>query len=365
MMNEQQLFYALALWRTPGIGPSTFKFLQEKVRDLAYLFKASSTELQTLGVSKPIISALKQISWKDVDLDMQWQKQRANRFILTMQHVHYPRLLREISSAPPLLFIEGDLARLSQKQIAMVGSRHASHLGAQTANQFACALAERGLVITSGLAYGIDKASHEGALRAKSGTIAVLGTGLERIYPRQHQALAEKITENGALVSEFPIGTLPKASHFPRRNRVISGLSAGVLVIEAALESGSLITAQYALEQNRDVFAIPGSIHNPLARGCHRLIRQGAKLVETVDDILEELGPWIGQKPVENSTSQNEDSPDNIEQKTLLACIDLAPTPIDLLIERSKLAADIVAANLLLLEVEGYVQKTPEGYLKR
>lgn len=365
MKQEQQLQYQLALWRIPGIGPRAFKFLREKVEELSFLFKASSSQLQQLEIPQQLISALKHVSWKEVELDLNWQNQKPHRFILTLEHQAYPAQLKEISAAPPILFVEGDLSRLSEKQIAMVGSRNASFHGLQIAKQFAFSLAEHGVTITSGLAYGIDKASHEGALTTKAGTIAVLGTGLDNIYPKSHQRLADEIIENGALVSEFPIGSLPKAHHFPRRNRLISGLTLGVVVVEAALQSGSLITARYALEQNREVFAIPGPIHNPLAKGCHQLIRQGATLVETVEDILTELGALKTLPSKESSILPSfPENPADNEQKVLLQCLGSLPTPIDILIERSKLAADIVATNLLLLEVEGYVQKTPAGYVR-
>ncbi len=206
-MKEQQLFYDLALWRIPGIGPRTFKFLKEKIIDTSLIFKISDTELQKLGIAEQLIAAFKQVSWRHVELDLQWRSQKSNRYILTFDQASYPNQLAEISSAPSILFVEGDVLRLNHKQIAMVGSRNASQLGRQIARQFASSLAQHNIVITSGLAYGIDKAAHEGALETKTGTIAVLGAGLDRIYPSAHSELAQKIIENGALVSEFPIGT--------------------------------------------------------------------------------------------------------------------------------------------------------------
>ncbi len=217
-----------------------------------------------------------------------------NRHLITLHDARYPTLLREIDDAPPMLFIQGDPTILNLPQIAIVGSRNPSASGRQTATDFAHFLASAGLAITSGLADGIDGAAHQGALETKNSTLAVTGTGLDRVYPAKHRELAHRIAEQGALISELPPGTPPIPANFPRRNRIISGLSLGTLVVEAAQKSGSLITARLATEQGREVFAIPGSIHNPLARGCHALIRQGAKLVETAGDILEELAPLLG-----------------------------------------------------------------------
>ena len=238
----------------------------------------------------------------------------------------------------------------------MVGSRNPTERGRETAYDFAQHLARVGLTITSGLALGIDAACHEGALDVEGKTIAVCGTGLDRVYPARNHLLAQRIATTGALISEFPLGTPPEAFHFPRRNRIIAGLSVGTLVVEAALKSGSLITAQQALEAGRDVFAIPGSIHNPLAHGCHRLIRQGAKLVECAEDVLEELQPlvtlaasWTQEKLTHNKPS---------------AALDELPTPIDLLAERTNMPANELASMLLILELQSLVICQPGGYTK-
>ena len=214
----------------------------------------------------------------------------AGRSLVTWGSPGYPALLASIEDAPLTLFVEGDAGALALPQLAIVGSRNPTQIGRDTASQFAKHLAASGLAITSGLALGIDAAAHRGALLGPGRTIAVLGCGLDRIYPRENTELARQIVASGALVSDLPTGVPPLKQHFPRRNRIISGLSVGTLVVEAALQSGSLITARLAGEQGREVFAIPGSIHSPLSRGCHRLIRQGAKLVESVDDIFPELG---------------------------------------------------------------------------
>jgi DNA processing protein len=273
--------------------------------------------------------------------------------------------LREIPDPPPLLFVHGDPEVLHTPQLAMVGSRNPSVSGSETAREFAYHLATSGLSITSGLAIGIDGASHAGALDAGGITIAVTGTGLDRVYPASQHDLAHRIAEQGALVSEFPPQTQVKSGNFPRRNRIISGLALGTLVVEAAHKSGSLITARLASEQGREVFAIPGSIHNPMARGCHRLIRQGAKLVETANDVLEELAPLLQElEPLPHQgTQESLELRDELdaEYQLLLKCMGFDPTPIDLLIERSGLTAEVVSSMLILLELEGHVSSAPGG----
>jgi DNA processing protein len=248
----------------------------------------------------------------------------------------------------------------------MVGSRNPSITGRETAHDFARTLAAAGMVITSGLAQGIDTACHQGTLDGGGQTIAVAGTGLDRVYPASNRELAHAIIEaGGALISEFPPGTLPHAGNFPRRNRIISGLSLGTLVVEAALRSGSLITARLAAEQGREVFAIPGSIHNPLARGCHQLIRQGAKLVESAADVLEELAPQLyaalAEMPEESAPASSELDE---EYQALLACIGHETTPVDRLVERSGLTAEAVSSMLLILELQGFVESAAGGYAR-
>ncbi len=288
--QPEPLRYWLALNRTPGVGTVTFHDLLERYGDPAGVF--------TSGTAHPSLSPassawLKDPDWDLVDQDLRWLEGPDNH-LLTLGHPDYPTLLAELPDAPPLLFVHGDPGVLSLPQLAIVGSRNPTPGGESTARDFARHLAAAGVTVTSGLALGVDGAAHEGALDAEGVTVAVMGTGLDRVYPARHRDLAHRIAVRGALVSEFAPGTPPKGDHFPRRNRIISGLSLGTLVVEAALRSGSLITARLASEQGREVFAIPGSIHNPLARGCHALIRQGAKLVETGQDILDELGPLAG-----------------------------------------------------------------------
>ncbi|MCL4162655.1 UNVERIFIED_CONTAM: hypothetical protein GTU68_066833, partial [Idotea baltica] len=259
---------------------------------------------------------------------------------------------------------QGDVTLLSQWQLAIVGSRNPSPSGRDNAYAFARDLVSCGLAITSGLAMGIDAAAHRGAIAGLGKTVAVVGTGLDRVYPAKHRDLAHDIAEQGAIVSEFALGTSPRAENFPRRNRLISGMSLGTLVVEAALQSGSLITARMALEQGREVFAMPGSIHNPLAKGCHRLIRDGAKLIETVDDIIEELGAMAAvDLSTDNNIALSNDKlpPIDPEYQVLLACLGYDPIEIDKLIIESGLTAETVSSMLLLLELNGQVTSLSGG----
>ncbi|HFD81242.1 MAG TPA: DNA-protecting protein DprA, partial [Gammaproteobacteria bacterium] len=299
--------------------------------------------------------------------------QPGNR-ILTLADADYPPLLKATPDPPALLFLHGDADYLLQPQLAIVGSRNPSRDGAALAHEFAAHLARHGLTITSGLALGVDAAAHQGALDGGGATVAVAGTGLDRVYPARHRELAHRIAASGVLVSEYPPGTAPVAGNFPRRNRIISGLSMGTLVVEAALRSGSLITARAALEQGREVFAIPGSIHNPLARGCHALIREGAKLVETGEDVLEELAPLLrlsrtddpGEASLEPA-GEPADKPRRLsrEYRQLLDCMGYGPISVDQLVERSGLTPDQVCSMLLLLELEDYVVSGSGGRYTR
>jgi DNA processing protein len=293
-----------------------------------------------------------------IDYDLDWLEQQ-NNGVLTFNDTNYPLQLKEIADPPPILFVRGNPALLSLPQIAIVGSRNPSALGKETAFSFARTLSLYGFVITSGLALGIDGASHRGALNAKGYTVAVAGTGLDRVYPARHKELATEIVNTGVMISEFPPGTTAKANHFPRRNRIISGLCQGLLVVEAAKQSGSLITARMALEQNREVFAIPGSIHNPLARGCNALIREGAKLVETTQDILEELNQYYQQD--EELLPLITQSTLDLEQQTLLNRVMFSPTSIDHLVENTGESVEAISSMLLILELQGYLEATTGG----
>lgn len=357
--KQRPLACWLALHRTPGVGPITFARLLTQFGDPEAVFiKPNMAE----NISARTRSALLEPDWNKVEQDLAWFDE-PDRHIITLQDPRYPALLKQISDPPSLLFVQGDVDLLAQWQVAMVGSRNPSVSGRDTAYEFARYMAQVGLTITSGLAMGIDAAAHQGALAGQGKTIAVIGTGLDRVYPAKHRGLAHDIVSAGAIVSEFALGTAPRAENFPRRNRIISGLSLGTLVVEAALQSGSLITARMALEQGREVFAIPGSIHNPLARGCHQLIRDGAKLVETAQDILEELGPLAGVQDEEKPTIDLVESEIKLDgdYQILLNHLGYDPIQIDLLIERCRLTADVVSSMLLLLELQGQVESLPGG----
>jgi len=290
-----------------------------------------------------------------------------NRRLVTLGDEHYPPLLAEIADPPLALWVEGANPLLaSSPQLAMVGSRNPTSGGRDTAEQFARYLAQRGLTITSGLAIGIDGASHLGALPEIGGTIAVLGGGLDTIYPRAHEQLARSIAARGLLVSEYPPGSEPHKHHFPQRNRIIAGVTLGTLVVEATLRSGSLITAKLASEYGREVFAIPGSIHNPLARGCHRLIRNGAKLVEEAADIFVELAPQLkidlATVPATRPSDSNRDERlADPEYRKVLETLGFEPRSITDLVDRSGLTAAEVSSMLLVLELEGFVEALPGG----
>ena len=291
-----------------------------------------------------------------IEHSLTWASQ-PNQHILTLGDPSYPAALLEIPDPPSVLYVRGNPALLAESGIAMVGSRNATPQGMQTAESFARTLAGQGLSIISGLALGIDAAAHRGALAVGGKTVAIIGTGANRLYPARNKELALAIAEHGAIVSEFPLGTPALAANFPRRNRIISGLSRGVLVVEAAPESGSLITARLAGEQGREVFAIPGSIHSPVARGCHKLIKQGAKLVETAQDVLDELG-YSGQ-PAASSV------PVADEESALLAALGHDPCSLDQLSERTGLPTDQLLGELLTLELSGQLAALPGNRYQR
>jgi len=359
----------LALYRAPGVGGRGLRRLLEHFGGPAAILAAGRAELLALGVPATTTDYFRQPDWQAVETDLAWLKGSDNHLI-TIEQPAYPPRLAAIADAPPLLFVHGDPDYLQQPQLAIVGSRNPTREGIALSEDFAAYLGGCGLTICSGLAAGIDAAAHRGALSTDAGTVAVTGTGLDRVYPASHRELAHRIAENGALVSEFPPGTPPLAANFPRRNRIISGLSLGTLVVEAALRSGSLITARRALEQGREVFAIPGSVHNPLARGCHALIREGAKLVESGEHVLEELGgqlsspvlPASARQQSEDAVGQGELSGDYSE---LLELMGFEPVAVDQLVERSGLTPEEVSSMLLLLELEDRVHSGAGGRYTR
>ena len=365
-MQQAFLPYWLATFYLRNIQPRKFLRWLSHFADIKHLFDASKEELLAVGLTVDQIHDVKHPAWHLVERDIQWAQQSQRQFI-THDSADYPTLLRNIPDAPLLLSVMGNHAVLSLPQISMVGARKATPSGLKTADHFARALVQSGIAVTSGLALGIDGASHRGALAANGVTIAVAGTGLQHIYPSSHRSLAAEIVEKGgAIVSEFVLDAPPRALNFPRRNRVISGLCMGVLVIEAAIKSGSLITAKYALEQGREVFAVPGSIFNPLSRGCHALIRQGAKLVEAVADIIDELSAFHAIYNEEAIVSSPRDMPADLppESRELLDQIDYAVTPFDVIVLRTRLTAREVSAILLSLELQGCIESVPGGYVK-
>jgi DNA processing protein len=365
-INTETLIDWLTLYHAPGIGPASYHQLLEHFPDPADILNAASGQLRQFGLPDSSIDALRQPDSTAIERDLEWQAKPGNR-ILTCRDPDYPALLQEISNPPPLLYIHGNVEVLQEPQLAMVGSRNPTAAGRQTAVDFARHLSAAGLVITSGLALGIDAAGHQGALDAGAPTIAVMGTGLDRVYPAGNRDLARRIAGIGVLVSEFPPGTPPRAEHFPRRNRIISGLSLGTLVVEAAIRSGSLISARYALEQGREVFAIPGSIHNPLARGCHHLIRQGAKLVETAQDIMDELGPLATAFDPTAMPATDQDTQPQLadDYAQLLESIGFENTSVDMLVETTHLTPAEVSSMLLQLEMNGYIAASPGGFYNR
>lgn len=374
-MNDDELRAWLWLLRAPGISPALAVRLIEHYHTAAAVLAAGPGGWSRLGLSRAACRALAEPDNERVDLDVAWLAADAGRQLLVYTDPRYPQRLREIDSAPAALFCIGDLELLRLPQIGVVGSRNATAQGLDTAQSFAAALCGRGLVVTSGLALGIDGAAHRGALAAGGATIAVCATGLDRVYPARHKELAHAIAERGLLVSEFSPGMPPLAENFPQRNRLISGLALGILVVEAARESGSLITARLAAEQGREVFAIPGSIHNPLARGCHQLLRQGARLVETVDDIVEELAGVLAgalsevladpagiDRASTDIQAEAEPARDLLE---IWQAIGDEPVSVDRLIERLQTSAEILGAGLLQLELDGWIASDSSGHVLR
>lgn len=355
----------LAVHRTSGIGAVTFLKLLSVFQNPRNILKASRTQLSECSLSNETIDSLRSPDWPQIEKDCQWLD--ANQAsVITISDKDYPPLLKEISDPPPVLFVLGDKNLLITEQLAIVGSRTPTPMGERSAEEFAENLAEVGWTITSGMALGIDTACHRGALKATKGnTIAVIGTGIDRVYPARNRDLAHQITQKGAIISEFPLGTSPLPGNFPRRNRIISGMSRGVFVVEAALRSGSLITAKQALEQGREVFALPGSIHNPLSRGCHSLIRQGAKLVETAEHIYEELIEILPNRPqvnIEDHNSQEAILELDDEYKLVLNHVGFEPTAVDTVVGQSGLTADAVCSMLLVLELQGYIVSLQGGH---
>ena len=369
-ITQEELKKWLVLHHATGFGPAKLGMLAENgVHPLELVGDQQKNLFAHIKLAEQTRHGLVDPNWDAIEKDLSWAGQ-PRCHIIPIVSSWYPDLLREISDPPILLFAQGDPDLLQFPHLAMVGSRNPSHYGQEAAFDFAQHLSRAGLIITSGLATGIDTHSHRGALAGSELTVAVTGTGLDSVYPARNKALAEQIAELGLLLSEFSIGTQPVAHNFPRRNRIICGLSVGTLVVEAAKKSGSLITARLAMEQGREVFAIPGSIHNPMARGCHHLIRQGAKLVETGDDILQELAPLINKmqqtRIVKNTIKahNNNELSSNIEttldsqKQQLMEYIEFEPVSIDTLVQRSQLTPEAISSMLVELELSGLVKSS-------
>lgn len=352
--------YLLACNRISGIGPRTLVKCLKRWPDLSELFRASPTELTHVGLSEASIHGVRQFDFRVLEDDLRWAQQE-NAHLLTWESPHYPTLLLEINDPPPVLYALGDLSCLSQTTLAIVGTRYPTPLGQKTAWRFAHDLAATNITIVSGLALGVDAQAHQGCIHANGKTVAVMGTGIDIIYPRQHGFLADKIVKNGLLLTEFPLNSQPKAGHFPRRNRIISGLAKATLVIEANIRSGSLITARFAMEYNRDVFAVPGSIHLAQACGCHQLLQQGALLVTSSHDVKEAMGVEVSVQP----SSKNIPIPLQVcENETVLRCIGFETTTVDQIIDRSGLCLNNVLCVIAELEIQGCIQIVPGGYMR-
>jgi DNA processing protein len=351
--------------RAPALGAAQLGAIAAFAPDLGALDAPDPALLAPLGLTTRTLAWLTAPDQKLVDADLRWLDESGSQ-LLPATSSGYPALLRESPDAPATLYVRGDVAVLESPQLAMVGSRNPTAGGKATARELAAWFARAGLTITSGLALGIDTACHEGALAGGGTTVAVLGCGLDRIYPPENRELARRIASAGAVISEFPPGSEPLAACFPQRNRIIAGLSHGTLVIEAAQRSGSLITARLAGEAGREVFAIPGSIHNPLAKGCHQLIRQGAKLVERPEDVLCELKISLAAQIVASGRGTTGTAPAlDKEYKILLDALAFEPASVDSLIERTGMNSESIASMLLILELDGHVAPHPGGRYSR
>lgn len=323
-------------------------------------FTMSRSALKSLNFSDKLIEAIQLFSWSHLDKALAFNE-HTNQHLITWHDKTYPKLLKELASPPPMLFIKGDIDAISLKSLAIVGTRHPTQSAKTTCYDFTHALSKHQLCIVSGLAIGIDGIAHQAALDAQGTTIAVMACGIDTIYPKRHHKLHEKITEQGAVISEFPLGTEPERYYFPQRNRLISGLSQAVLVIEAKEKSGSLVTAYHAIDQNRDVFAIPSSIHNPLAKGCHQLIKQGALLVDSIDDILKEL--HVAPSNKRHINKKNHKKLDK-QLQNLVKFVGYELTPVNTICTKTGLSIEFIAQGLIELELAGWIKAVPGGYLR-
>ena len=362
MSQDPGLASWLQLSLTPGLGSATLRKLLQQFGLPQAVLARRRAELSTIASPAALAALDSDPVAQSVQRALEWAAQPRHA-VITLADASYPKLLLEIADPPPLLYACGRVELLQRFALAIVGSRNATQQGLANAEAFARTLSESGLTVVSGLALGIDAAAHRGGLAGPGSTVAVLGTGIDIIYPQRNSALASEIAERGLLLSEFALGTAPAAQNFPRRNRLISGLARGCLVVEAAVASGSLITARAAAEQGREVFAVPGSIHSPLSKGCHALIKSGAKLVESAEDVLTELsgfrpsGYASTREPAKRASEQVDGS--------LLAHMGHDPVDVDSLCLRAGLSAEQVSSELLRLELDGRVAALPGGLYQR
>lgn len=360
MRDADELAAWLRLTLIPGLGGERQRALLSAFGLPSTVFQAGRSAIADLIGAKLADAVTGHDAGSEITAALEWAGRSDNR-ILTLADPDYPPQLLEISDPPILLYVKGRVDLLSRRAIAIVGSRNATPQGIANAEHFARSLSAAGVTIVSGLALGCDAAAHRGGLEGPGSTVAVIGTGADRIYPARNQALAHALAVEGTIVSEFPLGTPPLAANFPRRNRIIAGLARGVLVVEAAQQSGTLITARLAGEQGREVFAIPGSIHSPLSKGCHHLIKQGAKLVESAQDILEELG-----QPLQEEASSFEGSPiPDSDTRRVLEALGFDPCNIEQLAQRCGLTADALYPILLDMELAGRIATLPGGRYQR
>jgi len=359
-MERAELAAWLRLLETPGLGLESARRLLAAAGSSQAVFDGPLARWRDV-LRAPLLAALEQPPEhldELIDKTSAWLAESPLRHVMVLGDAGYPELLLQTADPPLLLYLEGRRELLGAPMLAIVGSRNPSAQGRDNAKAFGRALSQAGLTIVSGLALGVDGAAHEGALAGEASTIAVVGTGLDQVYPRRHQALARTITERGLMVSEYALGMPPLSPNFPRRNRIIAGLARGCLVVEAALQSGSLITARLASEAGREVFAIPGSIHSPQSRGCHALLRQGAKLVERTEDVLEELPATLRQGPPTTVAVQTPAEPAVAsELQQVLALMGYEPVSLDELVNRGGWPAAELSGWLLELEMAGSVAR--------
>jgi DNA processing protein len=369
MQRADDVFAWMALSRAPALDVPILSAALESLGDVHGLISASHAARQAAGVPAATAKFLGSTAAAPTSADQAWLEDPQHHLV-PFTDPRYPRSLRTLNRSPIALYVAGNADVLNDPQLSIVGSRNPTPAGRDIAFEFAESLAACGLGITSGLAEGIDSAAHRGALAAQGITLAVLGSGVDIIYPRSNQTLSDEIRFQGALISEFPLGTPPRREHFPQRNRIIAALSLGTLVVEAARRSGSLITARLAGDHNRELFAVPGSIHNPLSRGCHELIRQGAKLTETVADILSELNFSAFLASPDHACGGLTAPPDieagmDKEHKILLDALGFDPADLDVLVVRTGFKPEAVSSMMLILELKGHVQAAPGGRYSR